>query len=539
MTLANAARNNLHNLQSAIRNPQSAIPLLLCALHFVLLVWLARQHPFGTYSTETDFYHFFAPDAERLARGQFPANTYQGPGYPAVLALLAKLTGLSHDLFSVGKWLSVTGAVACGWLSFRLFAQLFSFWVGVGAQALAVASGEFPVFSISATTDVFFLVLCLTTLVVLTNERWSVRWRTGDAAVLTSLAYLTRYNGLFLVAVCLLGIVLFNLFQVEWRQRVRLAGFFIGLFGLVALPWFIANGRQHGSPLYNTNYLNMATEFYPELVSGEVNQDATRALEERFHSFGDVLRYDPARLLTSYPKNLWESLRGMVHSTLLNRWVAWAGLGGLALALWRRRTKSICLLALAGLLYLLLMGLNHWETRYYFFIMVLSAGLAVYLVTELFALVRWRSGLKQPALAVVPTLLVALLFVATVTEARQNMMEFLESHPYEVLAARDYLQSVGECKQAAHKRIVARKPHLAFLCRGEWVFFPQVESPAELRDWLSQNPVDYLLISQREIKERRGLKRLGEPAQAPAWLQPVWSQSKPVAVLYRPVPGPE
>lgn len=512
-----------------------AIPLLLCALHFLLLVWLARQHPFGTYATETDFYHFFAPDAERLARGQFPTNTYQGPGYPAVLALLAKLTGLSGDLFTVGKWLSVVCAVTCGWLSFRLFAQLFNFWVGLGAQVLVVASGEFPQFSISATTDVFFLTLCLATLVVLANDRLSVHWRTGGAAVLTSLSYLTRYNGLFLLAVCLFGIVLLDLFRQDWRQRARLAGFFIGLFGLVALPWFIANGRQYGSPLYNTNYLNIATEFYPELVNGKVNQDATRALEERFHSFGDVLLYDPARVLKGYPKNLWESLRSIAHTTLLNRWVAWAGLAGLFLALWQRRSKNVLLLMLAGLLYLLLMGLNHWETRYYFFVMMLAAGFAVYLIAELFELARLRSGLKQPALAALPFLLVALLFTATVAEARFLTKEFLDSHPSEVLAARDYLQSVGECNQAAHKRIVARKPHVAYLCRGEWIFFPQVQTPDELRTWLAQNPVDYLLVSQREIKERRGLKQLGEPAKAPPWLQPVWSQSKPVAVLYRPV----
>src|SRR5262245_26836473 len=84
-----------------------AAPIILISLiHFLTLVYLARQHPFGNYATETDFYHFYAPDAERLATGQFPQNTYQGPGYPATLALVAKLTGMSGDLFTVGKWMS-------------------------------------------------------------------------------------------------------------------------------------------------------------------------------------------------------------------------------------------------------------------------------------------------------------------------------------------------------------------------------------------------------------------------------------------------
>ncbi|MBI1759935.1 MAG: glycosyltransferase family 39 protein [Acidobacteria bacterium] len=513
-----------------------ALPFILCAVHLVLLILLARQHPFGTYATETDFYHFFAPDAERLAAGQFPVNTYQGPGYPAALALLGKLTGLGGALFTVGKWLSVVCAVLCGWLVFRLFAQVCGFWVGVGAQLLTVASGEFPQFSISATTDVFFLALCLATLVVFTNEKLARRWRIGGAAVLTGLSYLTRYNGLFLLAACLLGIVVFDLFGLTWRARVRQVALFAGLFVLVALPWFYYNAKHHGAPLYNTNYLNIATEFYPELVKGEVNQDATRALEARFHSFGDVLRYDPLKLFKRYPVNLWESVRNLGGTSLMPVALAWAALGGLLLLLaLERRNKAAQVLLSAGLLYLLLMALNHWETRYYFFVLALCAGLAVYLVARLFELARARGWLTQPAFALLPVALVAALVVVTVRGSRKEVRDFLDSHPSEVTAVQAYLQSTGACTAQAHKRIVARKPHLAYLCRGEWIFFPQVKSPEELRAWLAQNPVDYLLISEREMKERKGLKPLGDPAKAPAWLQPVWSQRKPVAVLYQPV----
>lgn len=516
-----------------------ALPLVLCAVHCVLLISLARQHPFGTYATETDFYHFFAPDAERLAVGQFPVNTYQGPGYPATLALLGKLTGLGGDLFTVGKWLSVVCAVLCGWLVFRLFAQLFGFWIGVGAQLLTVASGEFPQFSISATTDVFFLALCLATLVVFTNEKLTVPWRSGGAAVLTGLSYVTRYNGLFLLAACLLGLVFLDLFGLAWRKRVQQAALFLGLFILVALPWFYSNAKHHGSPLYNTNYLNMATEFYPELVKGEVNQDATRALEARFHSFGDVLRYDPLTLFKRYPLNLWKSGRSLGGTSLMHPVVAWLALGGLLLLLaleWRN--KAVLVLLSAGLLYMLLMALNHWETRYYFFVLTLCAGLAVYFVVRVFELVQARGWLPtayQNAFALLPVALVAALFVVTARAGRKEVRDFLDSHPSEVTAVKAHLQSVGECNAQAHKRIVARKPHLAYLCRGEWIFFPQVKTPEDLRVWLAQNPVDYLLVSEREMKERKGLKPLGDPAKAPAWLQPVWSQRKPVAVLYQPV----
>src|SRR5215510_9724500 len=122
--------------------------ILICLVHFLSLAHFARQHPFGTYATETDFYQLFAPDAERILSGKFPQNTFQGPGYPAAIVLIAKLTGSTGDLFTAGKWFSVICAVSCGWLIFILFSRLFNPLAGVGAQLIAVASGEFPQYSI-------------------------------------------------------------------------------------------------------------------------------------------------------------------------------------------------------------------------------------------------------------------------------------------------------------------------------------------------------------------------------------------------------
>jgi len=520
-----------NNPQSAIRNSQSYLPLLVCLAHLLALVTLALQHPFGNYATETDFYHLYAPDAERIASGQFPQNTFQGPGYPAFIALLGKLTGLSNDLFTVGKWLSVVGAVLCGWLVFVLFARLFGFWVGLGAQLIAIVSGEFPQFSINAATDVFFLALCLAVLVVFTGERLSVGWRVVLSAALTGAAYVTRYNGLFLLAACLIGILLLNQFEQQWRQRAKLAALFLVVFFVAASPWLVANYKHRGSPFYNTNYLNMATEFYPELVAGEVNQDATRALESRFASFGDVLGYDPARMINQYPVNLYESLRSSINSTLVNSWVAWLAFLGIVLAL--RKSKAAQFVLLAGGFYLLLMALNHWETRYYFFVMILYAGFAVYAAAQWLALARAQGWLQRKAFAAIPVLIVAGMFVMSLAESRNDVKDFLESQPVELVGARDFLLSSGAAPHSL--RIVSRKPHLAYLSKQEWVFFPQVKSLDELRVWMESNQVDYLVIGKRELKERKELKPLGKPKNAPAWLTAVWEYEPTNFILYQPV----
>src|SRR5262245_5113077 len=219
-----------------------AAPIILISLiHLLTLAYLARQHPFGNYATETDFYHFYAPDAERLAARQFPQNTYQGPGYPLTLALVARLTGMSGDLFTVGKWMSVVCAVLCGLLVFVLFARLFGYWVGIGAQLVAIASGEFPQFSINAATDVFFLLMCLASLIVFTSERIAPRWRVALTGALAGMVYLTRYNGLFLLVACLIGITLLDFFKQRWRERLILSSIFVALFLVASSPWLIAN----------------------------------------------------------------------------------------------------------------------------------------------------------------------------------------------------------------------------------------------------------------------------------------------------------
>lgn len=505
--------------------------ILISLIHFLTLVYLARQHPFGNYATETDFYHFYAPDAERLAAGQFPQNTYQGPGYPAALALAAKLTGMSGDLFTVGKWMSVICAVVCGLLVFVLFARLFGYWVGVGAQLVAIASGEFPQFSINAATDVFFLLLCLATLVVFTDERIAPRWRAALGGALAGMVYLTRYNGLFLLAACLIGIALLDFFKQKWPGRLALSAIFVALFFVVSSPWLIANYKHRGSPFYNTNYLNVATEFYPELVANKTNQDATRMLAERFHSFGDVVGYDPRRLMARYPANLYESLRNSFKDTLVNQLVAWMAWLGVLLALVRRRSKNVAMVLIAGALYLLLMALNHWETRYYFFVMVLYAGFAGFAATAWLEAARSLGWLKNRAFAAIPVAMVVAMFALSLAESRKDVARFLEIQPTEIIAARDYLSAIGA---TGGKRIVARKPHLPYLSRNEWVFFPQVKSLDEFRAWVEANPVDYIAVGKRELKERKELSALGKPEKAPEWLKAVWVNDEPLFILYRP-----
>jgi hypothetical protein len=503
------------------------LPASLSVVFLLVILYAAKQHPYGTYTVETDFYQYYAPDSERLAQGQFPQDTYRGPGYAFALAVVTKLTG---DVFLSGKLISACSAALIGFFTFLLFERLFGYAAGIGAQLLVFVSPQFPTFAVIATTDIFFLMLCLAALVVFLNEGIAQRWRIVWSAALTSFAYLTRYNGLFLVATFFIGLLLLNLFHLHWRQRLQKSAVFIGVFLLVALPWFYANYKHQGSPFYNTNHLNIATEFYPDLANGSVFQEGTRGLSEKFRSLGEVLRYDPKRIAAHYPGNVGEGLKKSVSTDLVDYRIGWLAVIGLLLALWERRSKALLMIFSSGGLYFLLMGLTHWETRYYFYVCVLYAGFASFALFRPLELLREKTRFKHPAFILLPISLLAVLLLYSFAASRKEITKFLASHPTEIIAARDYVQS----QNVTAPRIVARKPHLAYMSQGEWIFFPQVKSLDELKEWLQNHPVDYVAFGVRELQARRELADLKDATKAPAWLQPVWTNDKPPFVLYKP-----
>ncbi|MGH9754402.1 MAG: hypothetical protein ACREA2_16610, partial [Blastocatellia bacterium] len=193
--------------------------------------------------------------------------------------------------------------------------------------------------------------------------------------------------------------------------------------------------------------------------------------------------------------------------------------------------KNVALVLIAGALYLLLMALNHWETRYYFFVMILHAGFAVFAAAAWLEMARSLGWLKNRVFALIPVTMVAAMFALSLAESRKDVRRFLANQPTEIIAARDYLSSIGA---TGGKRIVARKPHLPYLSRNEWVFFPQVKSIEEFRAWIKANRVDYIAVGRRELKERKELSSLGKPEKAPEWLKAVWVNDEPVFILYEP-----
>jgi len=87
-------------------------------------------------------------------------------------------------------------------------------------------------------------------------------WKYSSAsALLAGLAYLTRYNGIFILAAPAL-ILFSNHLQLSWKRRFVAATLFGVLFFICIAPWGLYCLKEKGSFFYSANRLNIAFDIY-------------------------------------------------------------------------------------------------------------------------------------------------------------------------------------------------------------------------------------------------------------------------------------
>ena len=191
---------------------------------------------------ETDFYHLYAPDADRLLAGSAPRHTNNtGPVYPLILALLYPLTG---DHFASGKAVSILAALVAALTAFTLFRGLFGAAIGLLGLVFVLTNTDFVRFAVQATTDMLFLAVAVPAVLVASSRAGTLGRRAVLAGALSGLAYLVRYAGVFLGPACL--------FALACRQtgdraaRLRAVGLFVAGVLVVISPWLIVSSGSTG-----------------------------------------------------------------------------------------------------------------------------------------------------------------------------------------------------------------------------------------------------------------------------------------------------
>ena len=493
-------------------------PLLLVAAFVAIMAWVGSQRVVGDYPSETDLYHYYAPDADRLRAGRAPENPFQGPGYPLLLVLVSPWSGGDH--FTGGKWLALAAAATTGLAAAAVFRQLLGARTVVLGLLFVLTNFDFARYSVHASTDMVFLALAVLTIAVLIIEGPRPWVRAVIGGALTGLAWLVRYNGVFLVPTGLLALAAGERNRGRPSRWLRLAAIFLAAALATAAPWMIVNHRRHGSPVYSASYLNIAAMAY----GFPPDQDGTRPLSAEFHSLGEVVRYDPLQLLTAYLRNLAVTVRKTLGSPLTALGIlAVAGAAGVLRGGWR---APAAVLPVSAAALILLMALTHWESRYFLYVGVCYAGLAALAIVDGAEWVRRRRAAPALGRLVAVTLALCVL-VPALGRTHLRVSEVLNRQPTELLSAAAWLRA-----STPRARVLARKPHLAYLAGAEWVFLPPVASPEALATVVCQEGVTHVVWDEPTRTRRPSLAGLASSAPGLPWLALAYSSAAGELLVY-------
>src|SRR5262249_5171050 len=202
---------------------------------------------------------------------------------------------------------------------------------------------------------------------------------------------------------------------------------------------------------------------------------------------------------------------------------------GIALSLARHRRRPVLVVLLAAMSFLLLMALTHWETRYYFFILVCYSGFAAVAIV---AASRWIGHGLDSRLAAAAAIgsLILVILVPSSAAVRRETAKTLSRQPVELLPAARFLDGVAPPNAIA----MAMRPHIAYLSHRKYRPLPSADSVDVLQILILADPPEYL-VYDRWARFRPAFRALGDPATSRPWLEPVYRQ--PSIVIYRVVPG--
>ena len=506
-----------------------ALALLLGA---TLLAVALGPHRIGDYSTETDFYGAYADGAHAIQQGHLDPRRYGvvGPGYEVTLALAGRVVG---DLFLAAELLSTCAAVATLMLWFVLLRRRADARLGLFAVLFMAANPYFFRYGYTASTDALALALEAGSLALLLATS-GARTAAG-AGLLAAAAFLTRYNAIVLLPAGLIATAAGG----RWEHRAdgtsrepssrggapsREALAFAGGFGIPVGLW-LAYCLAHGVGFAFQLHHNLAYEVYAR--SRGIGWDAyQRDLQPGFRTFWDVIARDPMAVARRVAAN------GVGHliqdARILLGWptAVCVALGGLLASGGGALRRQWPLAAPAVLFFLSLVPVFYSERYALALLPFYAAGAAALFASPRFALVVGRRLWLKPLLAAVPLGLAA----ASSLDLQRRV---LAQQPVEALACAETLRSLAR----PGDRVIARKPHIAYLAGIGALAFPFADSLPELADYARRHGARWLFFGYGEGELRPAFRYLLDPTGDVPGLTPRRVTAPRPAVLYEI--GPE
>lgn len=481
--------------------------------YIIILLFLSHFHELGGYGVETDFYGSYAIEAKRIFKGKHYEDPFHGPGYPFVLGLLNFGFG---DMFLTGKILSIISSLLFGFFSFKIFKNLFNSKFAFFVLLLSfIIILPYPV---TVSVDMFFAFLISLSIYFLFKKLQFSYLSLFWSGLVAGYAFITRYDAIFLLASIAFSIFLINPDGIRWWQRIKGMLIFSLSFLLSASPWLIANYRQHGNPLYNITYLNIAVNFYG--IRGAGITEALKAAAERFDSVFAVISYDPIRFASNFIRNAYRHFNSILFD-ILRIPLCLLIIPGVLFFLKKTNAKQLTYFTFP-LFGFLVLSLAIFHERYYLPFVPCFVFFPVY-----FIFYYSRSLKRSSLLFVIVAFVIVLLFLLRFSFIKTK--KFITSEPKELLQIAQLIRE----NSSENDIIIARKPHLGYLSHRKTVYFPEVSSVEELLSYARKNKATFVLYSNIETKLRPQLRVLMQPEKLPPELKLFYQWDDPKIFLYK------
>ena len=494
--------------------------IVVCVVTGILALALGHLHQVGNWGAETDFYGAYAPQALNILSGKPYTYPHYPPGYMIVLAGTSFVT---HDLFTAAKIISALATACFGWLSYVLVRALFDRRLAF-VSMLFVLLALLPHSFLAATDMLANLCLVLPLWIFLRGKATAtVCLQAGLAA---GLAYLIRYNAVFVLAGIPMALMFINPDHESLKHRIVKSSVYLSSAFVVMLPWLIANWWMNGSPFASDLHRDIALHFYHPQSEG-LGGNIETEMGTRFNWIGEVLSYDPVKVLRKFVKDV---LYNHVLKLTVNviQFPAFLFVGaGLLLSLRQPTRRYLTFLVVCGFGYCL-HGLGPQAERFYFFLFPLFflwVAVVPFFGDE--ASSPFRAHILNKRLLLGWVVVGVLLFDSAYTSYGITS-RLLNSDPKHLLE----LAEVLKVRSSPNDVIMAIKPHIGYLTNLKVVSAAVADSGDLYDQKMREQKVRYIVYSSHEAKYWEGLKALSDPAHVPKSFRLIYEHGPTDTLVY-------
>jgi len=294
-------------------------------------------------------------------------------------------------------------------------------------------------------------------------------------------------------------------------------------FIVIAAPWSIYLKLNRGSFFYSLNYQNIAYEVFSD---GKVSWDQFWSKSaNQYVGYSDVFLRAPFLLLVTLLKNAFTHMVDDVSRLNDISIGILSIMGGFLLAFSHPDRKKIALMLVFTSFFLILL-LVYYSERFALFLIPMYAACFTFFLKAFLA----KFG-HEKDVPIMLSFVVSVLLLMSCSYSCSFNYRNISSGPNEMLLIRDWFQKKYH-GQYDNAKILARKPHIAYLLGMQFYPFPMINNYDSLVTVLRRDSVKFFFYGGLEANLRPKFSDLLKIDRVHAGLKPLFIANRPSAVLY-------